>query len=367
MEFLHGIKESIKGLTADVDGLSYIPWATAIAKAGRPEQRVALSLGYMRIFGGAVVAIEQPVGDDRWQRTWLPVLDTKNRPVPVDALKARDLGDAINRCRAKSVAMVNGVALSLYAGYGEDNGKLLKDLGVRPDSDLTAVEPLTSQKAGKTAASYVDWAAALAAARITDPNFHWEVEMFDGVSPEGEIHREPYLALPHGYMVAVSVTYKAKRHTEYLPIMGVVEVSTKNGPRKMDHQTLEAPNAFDWNRSILRDLTKAIAVVSGYGLSVYAGEDIEVLQSRPIGGKTKDAATPPAATPAQQEAQPPAASEASEARTAMVEAVRQALLQSNRQQGALMTWLGQPADTLIEALSDELLEKAHKALSRKVA
>lgn len=366
MEFLQGIKESIKGLTADVDGLSYIPWATAIAKAGRPEQRLALPAGYMPLFGGAVVAIEQPIGE-KWQRTWLPVLDSKNRPVPTEALKARDLGDAINRCRAKSAAMVNGVALSLYASYGEDNTKFLKDLGVRPDSDLAAVEPLTSQKAGKAAASYVDWAAALAAARITDPNFHWEVEMFEGVSPEGEIQSAPYLALPHGYMVAVTVTYKGQSHTEYLPIMGVVEVSTKNGPRKMDHQTLESPNAFDWNRSVMRCLAKAIAVASGYGLSVYAGEDIEALQSRPIGAKTKDSATPPVATPARQEDQPQATSAASEARTAMVEAVRQALLQSNRQQGALMTWLGQPAETPLEALSDELLEKAHKALSRKAA
>ena len=358
MEFIQGIKESILGLTAEVEGLSYLPWATALAKAGRPHQR--LPFVYRTLLDGAVVAVEQPIGED-WQRTWLPVLDGNNLPVPDEDLTSRAVGDAINRCRAKSVAMVNGVGLALYAGYGEDVAKFLKELGVRPDSDLAQIEPLTSTKGGKTGAEYVDWAAALAAARITDPEFWWGVKEFENISPDGEIVQEPYAPLPRGFMVAVDVRYKGIEHTEYLPIMGVMEVQTKKGLRKMDHQPLLEPNAFDWNRSVMRCLAKGVAVVSGYGLSVYAGEDIASLQSNPVGKKSLTD------SPAQEPAKAVSDEMEISRREVLAKEVRNALLASGKDPAKLLAWLGKPADTAIESLDEGSLIKAHKALIRQAA
>lgn len=347
--FIEGVKTPIKGLVTEADGLSYLPWATAVALAGRPEMVVEWP-PHLSFFGGAVVCVRQGA-----QKTFLPVLDGQNRPIPSDRVTSRDLSDTINRCRAKSAAMVNGVGLSLYAGYGEDVVGFLRALGVKPDSDLSSVEPLTSTKGGKSGATYVDWASSLAAARITDPDFHWEVVFNDVPDPDtGEIRSLPFFPAPIGFLVAVSVTYKGMHHTEFLPIMGVTEVQTRNGLKKMDHQPLTQPNVFDWNRSVMRCLAKAIAVVSGYGLSVYAKEDVERLQVQPL----KKGAEP---------SRQAAASEVNIDRQAMIDAIEDGLRAASKTTDALLRWLGKSGGSLRD-LSDEELLRSHQALfGRKAA
>lgn len=255
------------------NGLSYLSWAVAVSLAGNPEH-VPVQFGnqlYLEVFGGAVVAI-----DMQGQRTWLPVLDERNNPVSISNLTSRDLSDALQRCRAKAVAMTTGVGMSLYAGFDGNAGKFINELGLQPDSDLAKVKAITSKKSGGSNAEYLDWASALAAAKATDDEFKWEVGTYpSGIDQEtGEILDMPYLKIVSTFMVSVKVAYKGKTHTEWLPIMGVMPVQTRNGVKKMDHQPLTAPNVFDWNRSVMRCLAKAISVVSGYGLSIYAGEDL---------------------------------------------------------------------------------------------
>lgn len=276
IQFLKGVKASVKGLVYDVQGSQYLPWASAVALAGRPKLDVVTfgGLPYLPFFGGAAVAVEAE-GDGGVQRVWLPVLSQSKLPVSIEKLDARDINDSLSRAKAKAIALTYGVGLSLYAGYGEDVLAFLKGISVTPDSDLATVEPAVSQKPGKSASSYVDWCTAYAAAKITDPTFRFDVRMFENIDPEtGEVRLIPAKAVNGGWMVAVDLTYKGQSATEWLPIMGFQEVQTKNGPKKMDHQPLANPSVFDWNKAVMRCLTRGIACLTGYGLSVYAGEDV---------------------------------------------------------------------------------------------
>jgi len=280
MKFIEGIKINAYNFTENINGATYLSWAAALALAGRPQQEVVLFGGrpFLPLFGGALVAVDSPSGENR-QRTWLPILGGNNAPIPLSAISPRDVNDAIMRCRAKAVAMVNGVGLSIYAGFDGDALGFIKALGVKPDSDLTQANPLTEEKGGG-GAKYVPWAAALAAARITDQNFFWEVLEFDAINPEtGEVSRLPACRVAGGWMVSVRVFYKGREHVEWLPVMGVAEVRTRNGVRKLDHQPLAEPTVFEWNRSVMRCLAKAIAVATGYGLGVYAGEDLAAIKA----------------------------------------------------------------------------------------
>jgi hypothetical protein len=337
MDFVQGIKVQFKSLVTEANGQSYIPWAAALAVAGRPQQTVALFRGKpaMSLLGGAVVAVDQG-----GQRTWLPILDARNNTVPADQLTSRDVGDTLNRARAKAIAMVSGVGLGLYAGF-EDAAAFLRALNVRPDSDLTEVEPLVKKKGGKSGAGYVSWAAALAAARITDPTFQWEVIEYEFTDAStGEIVHRPYVPIGQTYMVGVKAVYQGLEHVEMLPVMGVVETEVRGEKKKRDHQPLTNPTAHDWNRAVMRCLAKAIAVVSGYGLNVYAKSDLDALEATYVGAK-----------PIVETAAPEAIAE-----------LRNALAQSGRDEASLLQWLGKP-DVVLEALSAADVARAMRALN----
>lgn len=279
--FVDGIRTSIKGLTEETNGQTYLPWSSALALAERPILDV-VTFGegkdpYLSFFGGVVVAVE---GAETRQRVWLPVLDGANRPIPIERATARDIGDTQVRCRAKAVALLNGIGMSVYAGYNASVGAFLKAIAVRPDSDLATTQPLTQTKPGSEAA-YVDWTAAYTAAKLTDPDFFFEVLMFEDVDENGEPKAIPAKRMPVGWQIAVRVNYKGEATTEWLPIMGFLEVKTKNGLKNLDHQPLPNPTVHDWNRAVMRCMTKGVATLTGYGLSVYAKENLEDLHREP--------------------------------------------------------------------------------------
>lgn len=328
LSFFDGIKMDIAKYVASKDGFTYLPWATAIALAGYPRQDSAMfgSQPYLEIFGGAVVAVDMKEG----QRTWLPVLDNRNAPIHADNISSRDVSDAIMRCRAKAIAMTTGVGMSLYAGYDGNAEKFVDELGLTPDSDLAKAHAVTSKKGGSSGAAYLDWASALAAVMLTDSGFRWEVVSYPTVNREtGEIADMPYLHVVDTFMVAVKVAYKGREHVEILPIMGVLPVQTKKGVKKMDHQSLINPNIFDWNSSVMRCLAKAISVVSGYGLSIYAKEDLSKLGEEPASGEDAKSKTPPDLTE-----------------------VRKLLKEANKDEAAMCTWLG--VKTLEDADQDAI-------------
>lgn len=273
MNFKEGIKLNVSQFIQSIDEADYLPWATAVALAGRPYLGVRAFDGkpYLDMFGGAVVAVEQQLHQvEHVQETWMPIIDERWRPVSIAQIDAMVVHQQIMRAKAKSVAMVTGIGLGLYNGTGGQGLAFVKALGLTPDTDLSAAQPLLTQKGG---VPYISWPAALAAARLTDPLFTWKVNFQEALDwHSGEIRALPVIAMHRGYMVSVSVSYKNAQHTEYLPIMGGPDGGSHF---ESGHQTLETPTVFDWNTTVMRALTKAIAVVSGYGLGTYAKEDIE--------------------------------------------------------------------------------------------
>lgn len=259
--------------------LSYLPWAMTVGLAGAPQQRVVefdQSRAEWEVFGGSVVAIEHVYEDGAVQRIYLPVLDSRFRPIEFASLTARDVGDAISRCRAKAIACTTGIGLDLYANFGGNGDEFAKALGkIGPTTDLHQVEPVV-KVVEETGAEYIEWAFSLAAVKLADQHFLWEVELREVIDREtGEVAMRPYKPSGTGFSVGVTVTYRGRKHTEWLPIMGTAMVQTRNGLRKLGNQSLQDPNASDWNKSVMRALTKAIAVASGYGLAVYAKLDTD--------------------------------------------------------------------------------------------
>jgi hypothetical protein len=212
------------------------------------------------MFDSAVVAIDMPVGTKGlMQRTYLPLLNSGNASISANAMDARDAGDGLSRCRAKAVAMTLGTGLSLYAGFKGSGTKLFTDLHLEESSDLGVTAPLTTSRkvGGRATVQYLEWSVALAAAKITDPEFVWEIENFAPIdAPVPQL----YAAAGKGYLVGVRVNYKGHSHLELLPIMD----SSFNAMVK--------PTAADWNKTVMRALAKAVAVASGYGLSLYIKE-----------------------------------------------------------------------------------------------
>jgi len=107
--------------------------------------------------------------------------------------------------------------------------------------------------------SYLSWAWAVQELRKLDPKAEWETMHFKDIDNV----RSPYMATEVGYFVEVLVSLSDG--TKSQQIHPVLDNSNK---------TIAKPNAFQINTSIQRCLVKAIALASGIGLHIYAGEDL---------------------------------------------------------------------------------------------
>jgi hypothetical protein len=197
------------------------------------------------------VDLEVP-GTEQIQRMYLPVMDRDNATLDIKKTTLTDINNSRQRCLVKAIAAVYGVGMSVFMGCDGDGAKAVKLLGVSPESDLETVEPIVSTlKEG--GAPYVEWNAGLAACRITDPGFRWDVVLWDG---------KPYREVLGGLMVDVDTFYEGFRQRISLPIMDAAF-----NPVPANKATV-----FDWNKTVMRALTKCIAFNTGYGLGVYADE-----------------------------------------------------------------------------------------------
>ena len=104
---------------------------------------------------------------------------------------------------------------------------------------------------------YLSWPYAVAQLRLADPQAQWEVKRFNGL---------PYLITDLGVFVEVAVTVQGVTLSQIHPVL-----DAKNRP-------ILAPSSFDINTSIQRCLVKAIAL-HGLGLSIYAGEDLPLVET----------------------------------------------------------------------------------------
>ena len=123
--------------------------------------------------------------------------------------------------------------------------------------------------------TYLSWAWAWAEALKADPQANYEVLMFS--DPDHQTNMLPFQDLGGSHMVWVKVTMFGKTITQQLPILDY------------RNKCIPQPNAFEVNTSIMRCLTKGIAM-HGLGLYIYAGEDLPESDE-------KEAPTPVATAP----------------------------------------------------------------------
>lgn len=89
----------------------------------------------------------------------------------------------------------------------------------------------------------------------------------------------PYAYDPNtGYMCYVTVTAEGLTHEMWLPVMDGANKAMKSEPYTVTNKygkqtTVEAATMFDINKTIMRALTKCLAMF-GLGLYIYAGEDL---------------------------------------------------------------------------------------------
>lgn len=134
----------------------------------------------------------------------------------------------------------------------------------------------------KNGLSYLSWAWAWTQVLMEDPAANFHVQMF----PHGDTHL-PYMSMGDSHMVWVTVTVFGKSITCQLPVLDY------------RNKCIPKPNAFDINTTIMRCLTKGIAL-HGLGLYIYAGEDLPIVddQTAPSVAHSPANTTPEAAKPA---------------------------------------------------------------------
>lgn len=372
----------VRPFTMNVEGMSYIPWARAHAMAGRPAHEVLTFQGphgpepVRRLFGGTAVAVAVDAGGGKKQVSYLPVLDLKGKPVADGKETVRDVGDTIGRGIARAIAMTHGLGLSLYSLCEGDGVAYVDALCIDPATqDIASVAPLRDLKGKKDRdgnpvgrqTEYLGWHAAVAACRITDPEFTWEVVEF----PQADGSSFPATKLGGvGWMVAVKITYRGQEHVQWLPIMGVAKVMTKQGEKPMDHQPIPEPDIMHWHQAVMRCLTKGIAIATGYGIALYAkgdveevdvGDDSEVQQAQASQQAAAKEQPQRRETPPAEQQQ--ATAEADEAIAELRKKVKALLVQTDSEENLFLGWLG--VKSLADA-SEEKLQRGMQALDQKL-
>lgn len=122
--------------------------------------------------------------------------------------------------------------------------------------------------------TYLSWAWAWAEVKKRYVNVDYKVKQFkdkDGV-------RRPYVFDKNlGYMVFTEVTVDGIKHEMWLPVMDGANKAMRHVSykyiTKYGEKTCEAATMFDINKTIMRCLTKNLAM-HGLGLYIYAGEDL---------------------------------------------------------------------------------------------
>ena len=102
---------------------------------------------------------------------------------------------------------------------------------------------------------YLSWAYAQKIARIVDPKFKW-IPVPD---ENGNLNRNGF--------VLIEMTFLDETQQHYFPILDA------------SNNAIRTPNAFDINTAQMRGMAKLFAMMSGFGLSLYTGEDIRDLEN----------------------------------------------------------------------------------------
>lgn len=122
---------------------------------------------------------------------------------------------------------------------------------------------------GKVKLTYLSWAWAWAEVKKRFPTASYEIIKFNGF---------PYVYDERtGFMVYTTVTIEGVTHEMWLPVMDGNNRAMLDHPyevkTKYNSFTVQAATMFDVNKTIMRCLTKNLAMF-GLGLYIYAGEDL---------------------------------------------------------------------------------------------
>lgn len=242
---------------AQKDKLSYLTAATAVGLAGMPKFNFVDfdNQPFLAMLGGGVVAVDLELENGETQRMWLPVFDQNYGSVAESDITLMDINNSHQRCLVKAIAAAYGAGMSVFLGHEGDGAAAASALGVTPDSELANVSPIVSYLK-ESSAAYIEWGVALAAARITDPGFTWNVVLWDG---------KPYRVVQGGVLVDVETTYRGKTLRLSLPVM-----ENSKSAESVKAVPVNQVSVALWNKTVMRALTKCLAFNSGYGLSVYA-------------------------------------------------------------------------------------------------
>lgn len=136
--------------------------------------------------------------------------------------------------------------------------------------------------------TYLSWSWAWAEFKKFYPNAHYEVAK----TAQGL----PYFESDAGAMVYTVVTAGGCTHEMWLPVMdGANKAMKKEGytyKTKFGEKSVEAFSMFDVNKTIMRCLTKNLAMF-GLGLYIYSGDDLPTVEfdTTPLVDKIKTATT----------------------------------------------------------------------------
>lgn len=142
-------------------------------------------------------------------------------------------------------------------------------------------EKVEKKSNGSVELSYLSWCYAWAEVKKLYPNANYDILKF------GE-NKLPYVYDEKtGYMVFTRVEIEGVEHEMWLPVMDSANKAMKSEPytykvkkwnadeKKYGYveKTVESATMFDINKTIMRCLTKNLAMF-GLGLYIYAGEDL---------------------------------------------------------------------------------------------
>lgn len=144
----------------------------------------------------------------------------------------------------------------------------------------------------KSNLTYLSWAWAWAEVKKACPDASYQVK-------GDPITQKPYFYDENlGYMVMTEVTIEGKTLEMWLPVMDGANKSMRdkpytykgnawiNGKKTEVDKTVEAATMFDINKTLMRCLTKNLAMF-GMGLYIYAGEDLPEVESTPTQAPTR--------------------------------------------------------------------------------
>lgn len=146
----------------------------------------------------------------------------------------------------------------------------------------------------KSNLTYLSWAWAWAEVKKACPDATYQV-IVDVTTNKPYFYDEAL-----GYMVMTEVTIEGETLEMWLPVMDGANKAMMNKPytyqTRYGEKTVDAATMFDINKTLMRCLTKNLAMF-GLGLYIYAGEDLPE-------GETTPATPVQAPTRAEAQAQP---------------------------------------------------------------